>query len=397
MQQIARLLRYVRPYWLRLLASVVLMAIVGLMDAFRYLLVGPVLDRVLNPASQSNAIFLFRIPGTSRSFYLQQFVPQHFTNAWTIVAFALVASVVIKGVCDYVGTYLVNYAGFGLITDLRDELYSTVLRRSAAFFHKHPTGNLVSTIINDVDRVQFAMSSVLAEFLQQFFTFIFTAAVVVILGGKLAWMLLLFVPVIVTSSRRIGRRVRTTTRHGQDKLAEIQNILHETITGNRIVKAFGKELWEIMRFRGAAKRLFKANLRSIRAAALSSPLMDILGSIAVAFLLLLGRDQIKAHVFTGGTFVAFIIAVFSLYNPVRKFAGFYNNFQQALGASASIFGFLDVDDEVREKPSAAKLGPFRESIRFEDVSFGYEDGNDVREVLHDINVESCVPERCWPS
>jgi subfamily B ATP-binding cassette protein MsbA len=108
------------------------------------------------------------------------------------------------------------------------------------------------------------MSTVLADFLQQFFTLLFTAAVVIMVGGHLAWVLLCFVPVVFVSARRIGRRVRKTTRTGQDKLAEIQNILHETITGNRIVKAFGMERWESARFASAARRLFKANLRCWR-------------------------------------------------------------------------------------------------------------------------------------
>jgi ATP-binding cassette, subfamily B, bacterial MsbA len=238
-----------------------------------------------------------------------------------------------QGIFDYTGTYLVNHAGFGMITDLRDDLYNAIMRRSAAFFSKHTTGTLLSTIINDIERVQYAMSTVLAEFLQQFFTFLSVAAVVVILGGKLAWVLLLFVPVIVYSSRKIGSRVRSTTRQGQDKLAEIQNILHETITGNRIVKAFNSEKWEISRFRGAARRLFRANLRSVAATAISSPLMDIFGVVGIALLLNLGREQVKHGEMTLGIFVAFITAVFSLYNPVRKFAQFNNNFQQALGAS----------------------------------------------------------------
>ena len=105
-----------------------------------------------------------------------------------------------------------NYAGFGMITDLRNHLYNSILRRSAAFFQQHTTGTLVSTIVNDIERVQYAMSSVLAEFLQQFFTLIFTAGVVVLLGGKLAWVLLLFVPFIIFSAGKIGRRVRNTTR-----------------------------------------------------------------------------------------------------------------------------------------------------------------------------------------
>ncbi len=318
MQQLTRLLRYVAPYWWQLLSSVLLMAAVGLLDAFRVLLIGPIFDRVLNPGSPSRQMQLFKLPVSGNAIYLQQFVPSHFQNPWTVVAFALVAATVLKGILDYAGTYLVNYAGFGMITDLRNDLYNSVLRRSAAFYQKHTTGSLVSTIVNDIERVQFAMSNVLAEFLQQFFTLTFTAVVVVLLGGRLAWVLLLFVPIIVYSAGKIGRRVRHTTRRGQDQLADIQNILHESVTGNRIVKAFSMESWEIARFRKAAQRLFRANLRSVAAAAISSPLMDIFGAIAIALLLLLGRDQINHRIFTAGTFLAFIVAVFKLYDPVSK-------------------------------------------------------------------------------
>jgi len=382
-----RLLRYVLPYWWQVLASVTLMAMVGLLDAGRVLLIGPIFDRVLNPASQGRTLQLFKVPGTERFLNLQQLVPSHFQNPWTVVAFALVAATMLKGIFDYIGTYLVNYAGFGMITDLRDDLYNAILRSSAAFFTKHTTGTLLSTIVNDIEKVQFAMSSVLAEFLQQFFTFVFTAIVVVLLGGKLAWVLLLFVPIILFSSRKIGRQVRRTTRGGQDKLAEIQNILHETITGNRIVKAFGMENWEIERFRAAARRLFRANLRLVAAFAISSPLMDILGAIAIALLLLMGRDQINHHVFTAGTFLAFIVAVFKLYDPVRKFAQFNNNFQQAIGASSEIFRFMDIEDEVREKRGSKRMGKFARMIQFADVSFAYDNVEDSPVVLHDINLE----------
>ena len=387
MQQLTRLLRYVKPYWFYLTTSVLCMALVGLLDAFRVLLVGPIFDRVLNPHSQSRDLPLFRLPGTNTFIQLNWFVPEHFHNPWTMVAFALVAATVLKGAFDYLGTYLVNYAGFGMITDLRNELYVSTLRRSMAFFSKHSTGTLLSAIINDIEKVQYALSTVLAESLQQFFTLLFTAAVVVVLGGKLAWVLVIFIPIVLSSARRIGKRVRSTTRRGQDKLAEIQNILHETITGVRIVKAFSMEVWETGRFRDAAKRLFRANLRSVTAAALSSPLMDIFGAVAIAVLLLVGREYIKRNIFTEGVFFAFIVAVFKLYEPVRKFAQFNNNFQQAIGASSAIFHFLDTRDEVVEKPNAIKLRPFHEGIRFEHVSFCYENGEGAREILRDINLD----------
>jgi ATP-binding cassette, subfamily B, bacterial MsbA len=387
MRQLIRLVRYAIPYWWQIVCSVILMALVGALDAFKFLLIRPVFDRVLNPSTGSKDIQLFVIPVTHHPVFLQQLVPSHFTNAWNMVAVALVGSTVLKGIFDYTGTYLVNHAGFGMITDLRDDLYNAIMRRSAAFFSKHSTGNLLSAIINDIERVQYAMSTVLAEFLQQLFTFIWVAAVVIVLGGKLAWVLLLFVPVIVYSSRKIGSRVRSTTRQGQDKLAEIQNILHETITGNRIVKAFNSEKWEISRFRGAARRLFRANLRSVAATAISSPLMDVFGAVGIALLLNLGRNQVKHGEMTPGIFVAFITAVFSLYNPVRKFAQFNNNFQQALGASSEIFKFIDVEDDVREKPHAKRLPAFAHTVQFDHVSFTY--GGDEADtlVLHDINLE----------
>lgn len=392
MRQLTRLARYVLPYSLQLIVSVTLMAGVGFLEAFRWMLLRPILDRVLQPDSGSDHIQLFTIPGTNRTIYLQSFVPSHFHNAWTIVAYALVASTVLKGIFDYAGTYLVNYAGYGMITDLRNHLYDAILRRSAAFFQKHTTGTLVSTIVNDIERVQYAMSNVLAEFLQQIFTFLFTAVAVVVLGRQLAWVLLLFVPLIVYSAMKIGRRVRHTTRKGQDQLADIQNILQESITGNRIVKAFSMENWESARFRAAAKKLFRANMRSVAAASISSPLMDIFGAVGIALLLLLGRGEVVRGHMTLGIFAAFIALVFSLYNPVRKFALFNNNFQQAIGASSELFKFMDSRDEVLEKPRALELKGFSRNIRFEEAGFSYEAAGEseeaaMREILRGINLD----------
>ena len=387
MRRIWRLLLYVRPYALYSLASVVLMAVVGAMAAFRILLVKPIFDNVLSPEAPPGLVLLFRIPHTDYVINLQRFIPSYFHNAWVVVAVALVGSAFLKSVSDYFGTYLVNRAGFGMITDLRNDLYNAVLRRSVAFFQKHTTGTLLSTLINDIEKVQYAMSSVMSDFLQQFFTLVFTAVAVVIVGGKLAWVLLLFLPVVVLSARRIGRRVRVTTRRGQDKLAEIQNILHETITGNRIVKAFGMELWEMNRFRRAARRLFDANLKSVKVQAISSPLMDLIASMAIALLLLVGRWSIQQKQMTAGSFITFLIAVFTLYDPVRKFAAFYNSFQQAVGASEEIFKFMDAVDDVQEKKRAFVLKGFSEGIRFDDVGFAYasEEG-ETKQVLQGINL-----------
>ena len=220
------------------------------------------------------------------------------------MAFALVAATVLKGIFDYAGTYLVNYAGYGMITDLRDDLYNAFLRRSAAFFSKHTTGTLLSTIINDIERVQFAMSTVSGRISAAVLHPDFHRGRGRIAGRKagVGFAAVCAGRSFIRREKSAGRYARTT-RGGQDKLAEIQNILHETITGNRIVKAFSMENWEMQRFRAAARRLFRANLRMVAAFAISSPLMDILGAVAIALLLLLGRDQINHHVFTPGPFL----------------------------------------------------------------------------------------------
>ncbi|MGZ4878410.1 MAG: ABC transporter ATP-binding protein [Candidatus Angelobacter sp.] len=388
MRQLTRLLAYLRPYVPHFIGSILLMAVVGLMDAFRILLMGPIIDRVLNPKTAGRSLTLFNLPGTHHVVYLQDFVPQHFRNPLTVVAVALVGTALIKGACDYIGTYLVNHAGFGLITDLRNRLYDTILQRSISFFSRYSTGTLVSTVVNDVEKVQVTLTIALAEFLQQFFTLVFLIGVVIVLGHKLALVLLIFVPFVIVSAGKIGRRVRTTTRRGQDKLADIQNILHESIAGNRIVKAFGMESWESSRFRAAAKKLFRANLKSVAVQSVSSPLMDIIGALAGALLLWVGRNQINTGEMTPGAFIAFIIAVFRLYDPVRKMAFFNNSFQQALGASQEIFRFIDEEDEVREKPDAIALPAFRERVRFENVSFSYSGANGPEaEILHNVNLE----------
>jgi ATP-binding cassette, subfamily B, bacterial MsbA len=387
MRQIFRLLRFGLPYWLHWLPGVLLLAAVGLLEALRMAFFVPILGVVLRPSNPSSALPLFPFAPPQWQFDIHRFVPVWMHNAWTVVAFALVGSTIIKGLCDYAGTYLVNYAGYGMVTDIRNHLYEAIMRRSASFFHRYPTGTILSTLINDVDRVQMAVSSVLGDFLQQFFTFIATVALVIALGGRLSWALLLFVPVVITSARRIGRSVRTRTRTGQDKLAEIQNILHETVTGNRIVKAFNTELWEILRFKKAAKRLFRANLRSVRIQSISSPLMDTIGAIAIALLLWIGRNEIQHGRMTAEVFITFIIALFKLYDPVRRFAYYYNSFQQALGASASIFAFLDVKDDVKEKVHAGTAHRFQSSIRFDNVGFSYSTEEGEHQILHNVDLE----------
>lgn len=396
MMRFWRLLYYARRYWLQALSAVVLAAGVGLLDAFRVLLIGPIFDNVLHPGAAASRARQTPLLGSIGARWHIDLTPQllvphwlHIKNDWGVIAFAFVASTLLKGICDYTGTYLANYAGFGMITDMRDDLYEAILRRSVAFFQKHTTGSLLSALINDIERVQYATSTILSDFLQQLFTLVFMVVIVIALGGRLAWVLPAFALIAAWSIIRIGRDVRRTTRRGQDKLADIQNILHETITGNRIVKAFNMEFWELLRFRQAARRLFRANLRSVRAQAVTSPLMDFIGALAIALLLWVGRNEIGHGAMQEGTFFAFIVALFKMYDPIRRFGVYYNNFQQAAGASSAIFDFMDDQDDVLEARHPQKLEAFHDKIELQQVRFSYRETGSEEEprvVLDDINL-----------
>ena len=374
MSELFRLLRYVRPYWFRLLISVVLMAGVGAFEALTALLIGPVFDRVLNPSSPDDAVMLVKsVPIWERSLDLRMFVPDWIHNAWTVVAVVIVVVTLGKAICEYLASYLVNYIGFAVVTDLRNQLYGKVIHQPLRFFQGEATGRLMSAIVNDIEKIQLAVSHVLADFLRQSFTLMGMVAVLLLLDAKLALVALpLLVAVVFYTATKIGRRVRRSTRKTQDNVAEISQILQETISGIRIVKAFAMEKFELGRFREAARRLFRVNLRYVRAQALTSPLMELLGALMIVLLLWVGRDRIKADVLTPGAFLVFIYALLKMYEPVKRLTGISNAFQQALGASAKVFHYLDVREGVREKAGAIQLPPFREAVVFDHVSFHYE-------------------------
>ena len=369
--------------------GIFLLAAVGFLEAFRLVLLKPVLDRVLAPSTGSENIVFFTIPNRAIRSTCSVSFRRTFTMrgpSWRMLWWPRPC---LKGCFDYVGTYLVNHAGFGMITNLRNDLYDSVLRRSAAFFQKHTTGTLISTIINDIERVQYAMSSMLAEFLQQFFTFALHRGC-----WSSCWasnwhgFFSCSFPSIIFSAVRIGRRVRSTTRTGQDQLADIQNILarddcrqpHRESLRNGVLGDCP------LPYRRPTLVPRQSTLGGRRRHQL--PIDGYFGAIAIALLLLLGRDQIAHNQLTLGAFVAFVAAVLSMYNPVRKFAVFNNSFQQALGASSQLFKFMDTEDVVREKPGAKALPRFSHGIQFENVCFSYQaDGEDSREILHGINLE----------
>jgi ATP-binding cassette, subfamily B, bacterial MsbA len=371
MRELLRLLRYVRPYLAPLLTSVILMAGVGLTQAVMALLVGPIFDRVLKPDTPDTPVLLFTIPGIQHAVYLQDVIPGPIHNVWTMVAAGIIGVFLLKGLCDYFGNYLINFVGLSAITDLRQKVFDRVLRQDTQFFETNSTGRLMSSIMNDVEKIQVATSHMLADWLRQSFSVIFLLWVILQKDWRLAIVSITVLPFVLVPTVRIGKRIRRTTRRAQDYAAELNQILQETISGQAVVKSFGTEEIESNRFGLAAGRLKANNLRYVAQQALASPLIECFAAITLVGLLTYARTQIKAGAMTAGEFSSFVIALLMLYEPVKRLTGIHNIFQQALGASQRVFEYLDSERQIREKPGAAKLGTFRQSIKLENVRFHY--------------------------
>ncbi len=386
MKEMSRLLRYVRPYWAPLLGSVVLMGCVGAAQAMIALLIGPVFDRVLNPASAEAPVLLITLPVFGKEIYLHYLVPSAFHNVWSMVAFGILLVFLVKGVSEYLGTYLVNYVGLSAVTNLRQRVFEKVVRQDTQFFETHSTGKLMSSIMNDIDKIQVATSHMLADWLRQSFTVIALLGVVLQKDWKLALVSLTLLPFVLIPTIRIGKRIRRTTRRAQDDTADLTQVLQEALSGQQVVKSFGAEEHESKRFREVARRLRSSSLRYVAQQAIASPLIELFGAVTIVGLLTYAREQIKTGSMSAGEFTSFVIALLMLYEPVKRLTGIHNIFQQALGASQKVFEYLDREEVVRQKPGARKLDKFRDSIRFHNVSFRYPTSPNGF-ALHGINLD----------
>src|SRR5664279_5267848 len=370
MKQLLRLTSYGRKYWPQILISVVLMALAGAAQSTVPLLIQPVFDRVLVANAPEGRIPLLPHPFLGRQVYLDSFVPFR-GSAWTMIATALLLAFFTKGLCDYLGNYLVSYAGFASVTRLRNAVFDKVLKQGAEFFEAHSTGQLMSSIMNDVDKVQVATSQILADLLRQFFVAVFLLYRILSIDWRLALICLVVVPAVMLPTLRLGRRIRFTSRGTQERQAELNQILQETLSGHMVVKAFTAEGYESRRFRAASQRLLKNNARYVLQQGLSSPVIDFCAALTIVTLVTYARIQIKGGTFTAGTFTSFIIALLMLLEPLKRLVGIYNIFQQALGASQKVFEYLDHEETVVDAPGAPQLTGFEKHIVFEDAGFHY--------------------------
>lgn len=371
MNELLRLLGYARRYTPALLVAVVLMVISGVGRTMLPILLKPIFDRVLQPDSADSRVPLPIPEWLHFHLYLDQLIPFPIHNVWSLVAVAILLVFLVKGVADYFGNYLVSYSGLSAVTDLRQQAFDKVVGEEHEFFSNHTTGRLMSSLMTDIEKIQLAVSQMLADWLRQ----VFAALGMVYVLFQSDWVLALVsttvLPFVLLPTARLGKRIRRSTRSAQDHAAEMSEILQEAFSGHAIVKSFTAERHESDRFRKAAQRFKRASLRYISFQALPSPIIEFFGAATIVGLLTYARTQIKSNQMTSGDFMSFVVALLLLYEPVKRLTGIHNIFQQAEGASQRVFEYIDRPQQIIEKADAPELPEFRESIRFEDVTFHY--------------------------
>ena len=357
----SRLWAYVRPHVWMLVVSLCLVAVVGVLEAATPFLIGLIFDTVL----RASATPTIAIPFVNLQFNVS-------ASDGRIFLVLLIIVTAVKAVAEFGSINVTAYLGQAVVRDLRNDLFERILLQPLHFFHFNPTGELISRVSADVERIQTAASETLAEFLKQAAILVFLVITIFAIDWKLAVGSLVLVPLVFYPTVWFGKTLRLLSRSNQQEMAEMANILYETLAGNRIVKAFSMEKAEAGRFRKVTQRIFKLNLRQRMTHSLSSPLMEVLGVLVVASFLLYARSQIINQRMTVGLFVAFIIALIKLYDPVRRMSGITNTFQQAFGASGRIFEILALETE--KDSGQATLARFSDCIEFDDVHFAYEPG-----------------------
>jgi subfamily B ATP-binding cassette protein MsbA len=365
-----KLSSYVRPHSWLLGASLVLVGVVGVLEAVSPFLIGLVFDTVLRASTTPS----LSIPFVDRTFAVSA------ANGTLFLAL-LVITTIVKAIAEYGAIATTSHLGQAVVRDLRNDVFDRIMLQPLRFFQSNPTGELISRVSSDVERIQTAASETLAEFLKQSAILIFLLVAVFIIDWKLAALALVLVPLVFYPTVWFGKKLRRLSRSNQQEMANMANVLYETIAGNRIVKAFTMERAESAKFHRITKRIAALNFRQRMTHAVSSPLMEVLGVLVVAAFLLYARAQIIGQRMTPGLFVAFVVAMIKLYDPVRRISGINNSFQQAFGASARIFEIMSFDGE--PQTGKATLDDFRDRIDFESVGFAY---NAAEPVLSNISL-----------
>jgi len=289
-----------------------------------------------------------------------------------LLPIAIILLFLLKGIFDYGQAYLMNFVGLRVVADIRQRLYDHLQNLSLSFFTRTPTGVLISRITNDVNLVQGAVSNAITGLIKDAVTILALTVVVFYRDWKLGIIAFIVFPIAIIPIKEFGKRLRKFSRKGLQRMGSLTTFLHETITGNRIVKAFNMEEYEKRRFAEENERYFKIFLKRVKIRAISHPLMELLGGIGIAIILWVGGYSVVRGDVTPGTFFSFMAALLMLYAPVRNLNKVNLEVQEGLAAAARIFELLDTVTEVKEEKDAISLPLISKGIEFKEITFKYD-------------------------
>jgi subfamily B ATP-binding cassette protein MsbA len=354
----ARLLPYVRRHLPMLALGGLLALVVSAMDGAIAWLVKPAMDEIF----------------INRDMVMLRLIP-----------LALLGAYVVKGVARYLQAYLMAAVGENVVARLRADLYRHIQGMPLAFFSDRHSADLMSRILSDVNRLARLSSTVVVMAVRQAGTIVALAAVMLAREWRLTLGALLVFPVLALIVQVIGRRLYKINRRAQERVAQLAILLHESLAGTKIVKAFGREAHEQGRFDDVNRRLLRLSLKNVRADEITEPLMEIAGAVGIAAAIVYGGWQVIHGHMTPGTFFSFTAAVVMLYGPARRLSRALNTLQQTTSSVERVFEILDEPPTIGDKPGAIVLDTFRGTIAFEDVSFRYAAAEEL--ALKDITLE----------
>ncbi len=347
----------VYPFRAKLLMAMIAMILVAIFTGSQAWLVRDLLDKIFINKSQQ---FLNILPG--------------------IVIFVFL----LKGIFYYIYSFLLEQVGQAVIRDLRISIFKHVHAQPLSFFHSMPTGTLISRVISDVNLMQGAVSNALVGILRDFFQVIILLGVIFYMNWRLALFSFAILPLAFSSVVFFGRIFRRLSVSSQEETARMSNILHETITGNRIVKAFGREQYEGARFHNQVTKLFDVIIKDAKFRSVQHPYMELIGGVAISLIIWFGGNEVINGSATPGAFFSFLTALIMAYDPVKGVSRINSTVQQGLAAASRVYSLLDVKPEIADKADASTLLPFKKSIKFDNVYFHYIN-NEI--VLKGINLE----------
>jgi subfamily B ATP-binding cassette protein MsbA len=381
-----RLLEMVKPYWGKLGLAMICMILYSLMTAGQAFLVKPAFD----------GVFLKRegIPPFIKNIIIQlhlgDLLIKKDMEMLLLLPIAIILLFLTRGIFDYGQAYLMNFVGLKIIMDIRGKLYNHLQNLSLSFFTKTPTGILISRITYDVVLIQSSVSNAITGLIKDAFTILALIGVVFYRDWKLAIIAFIIFPLAIFPIIECGKRLRKFSRKGQQQMGFLTTFLHETITGNRIVKAFNMEDYEKRRFAEEIHRLFKIALKRIKIRALSHPLMELLGGIGVAVIVWVGGYSVIRGELTPGTFFSFMTALLMLYAPIRDLNKVNLEIQEGLAAATRVFELLDTTAEIKDEGGAIPLPLISEGIHFQNVTFKYDEEIILKDLSLDVKAGEVI-------